>query len=198
MLETAAFSRIHFVPSRVPPHRGAPSASTDQRREMLELAIWGQSGFVLDERELKRRGPSWMVDTLASCREEFGNRPLALILGSDALAGLPRWHRWQELVDFAHIVVALRPDSDWRGNAELDEFIAASKANNLAELTESPAGKVCFHKVTQLAIAATNIRAGIASGKSPRFLLPDAVYNYIQDNGIYRFNGIDGDASTSE
>ena len=100
------------MPCGTPPHREAPIAPDDLRVAMVRAATAGLNGFVVDERELSRGGPSYSVDTLAALRAEHPRKSIALIIGMDAFLGLPKWHRWEELLDLAHIVVAHRPG--WR------------------------------------------------------------------------------------
>ncbi len=185
---------MRFIPAAQPPHRQVPQASVNQRRDMLELALADQPGFVLDDRELRREGPSYMIDTLISLRADLGpDLPVCLVLGLDAFAGLDAWHRWQELLDVAHIVIAQRPalDQQLAGKpAELPDSLQGLLNEHLTEqpgqLKAQPAGSLYQVSVTQLAISATTIRAGCASGKSCRYLLPEPVYQYIQRTGLYQ------------
>ena len=109
MLDLAS---VHFVPAATPPHRETPMTDGKVRMRLVKAAIRGEKGFVADDRELRRAGPSYTIDTLASFRAEFPRRSLCLLLGMDAFLGLPAWHRWRELLDLAHVVVAHRPG--WR------------------------------------------------------------------------------------
>ena len=112
MLEALDFEAVRFIPCGDPPHRGTTFADAGLRFRMVDAAITGQQGFVSDNRELRREGPSYSVDTLEEFRGEFPRRSLGLIVGMDAFLGLPKWYRWDEILDFAHIVVAHRPG--WR------------------------------------------------------------------------------------
>ena len=102
-------SAVRFVPAGDPPHRAAPVATAAHRLEMVELAIEGFEGLEVDAREIARSGRSYTVLTLEDLRAEAPERPLALIVGADAFAGLPTWHRWTELFALAHLVVVARP-----------------------------------------------------------------------------------------
>ena len=185
---------MRFIPAAQPPHRQAPQASVIQRREMLQLALADQPGFVLDDRELTREGPSYMIDTLISLRAELGpSRPLCLVLGWDAFAGLDSWHRWQELLDVAHIVIAQRPALETQSGGKpieippsLLSLLSENLTEQLSQLKTHPAGSLYQVEVTQLAISASMIRADCASGKSCRYLLPEPVYQYIQRTGLYQ------------
>jgi len=73
---------------------------------MVELATAGQPGFVVDDREVRKEGPSYSVETLGELRHEYPDRSICLIVGMDAFLSLPKWHQWQELLQLAHLVVA--------------------------------------------------------------------------------------------
>ena len=187
LLETLGLAEVRLVPCGHPPHRSPPRAPASARLAMLELAVTGQPGLRVDPRELERPGPSYMVDTLASLREEQGTRPLCLILGSDAFLGLPGWHRWQELVQLAHLVVMHRPGWDLDDNlaAPLAQLVEARRVYEAAALAAQPAGSILLVPVTPLDISATAIRTLIAAGRSPRYLLPDVVWEHIRAHGLY-------------
>ncbi|MEW6647712.1 MAG: nicotinate-nucleotide adenylyltransferase [Pseudomonadota bacterium] len=186
MQEILGLAEVRLLPCGQPPHRVPPRASAADRLAMLELALAGQSGLRVDCRELERPGPSYMVDTLTSLRAELGASPLCLLLGSDAFLGLPQWHRWRELLQLAHLVVLHRPG--WTLDsvpASLAEVLAAQRISAAAELMLRPAGGILLQPVTPLDISATAIRAQIAAGRSPRYLLPDAVWDYIRRRDLY-------------
>lgn len=189
LLEQLALQRVLFIPSSIPPHRAEPTATAEQRLAMLKLALAEQHGFAVDERELERNGPSYMVDTLASLREEAGDTPLCLILGVDAFLGLHEWYRWRQLLDLAHIVVAHRPG--WILDTqsmpqELRQVLQGHWISEEAILRSQIAGGVMLKAVTQLDISATDIRRRIAQGNSANYLLPAAVWQYIQQQDLYR------------
>jgi nicotinate-nucleotide adenylyltransferase len=185
-LEALELAELRLLPARRPPHRENPGASPEQRLTLLRLAVRDQPGFVIDERELCRDGPSYMVDTLISLRAEHPTTPLCLLVGRDAFAELPRWSRWSRLFELAHLVVLSRP-GDWSGL--VPELRAEVEARRLAAdraLGDQLAGGIWFQDVTPLAISATRIRQLLADGRSPRYLLPDPVHEYILSRGLYR------------
>ncbi|WJW74879.1 nicotinate-nucleotide adenylyltransferase [Thiohalobacter sp. IOR34] len=184
--ELLELDELRLLPAGRPPHRPPPQATTAQRLQMLRLALAGQARLGLDPRELQRPGPSYMVDTLASLRAELGTRPLALILGQDAFLGLDRWHRWRELPDLAHLVVMTRPGGDWPQGGELGALFEARRSQDPAALRAAAAGRIWCCPVRQLEISASGIRALCAAGRSPRYLLPDAVLGYIEAEGLYQ------------
>ena len=167
---------VRLMPAHVPPHRPAPVASAAQRVAMLRAALAGQNRLLLDTRELDRGEPSYTVDTLRQMRNEFGaGQSLILLLGADAFAGLPTWHRWRELFALAHIATLTRPGHDTAMSAELRDEIAPRRAASAADLRASPAGKLLDLPVTPLEISASRVRALLASGRDPRWLVPDAL-----------------------
>jgi nicotinate-nucleotide adenylyltransferase len=115
-------------------------------------------------------------------------RPLVLLVGADAFAGLPDWHRWEEIFKLAHIAVAHRPGVPL-DTGSLPESLAGiyreRYSTSPAALAEAPAGRIVTFAMTQLAISATQIRSLLANGRSPRYLLPDAVIAYIQSTFLY-------------
>lgn len=176
-------AEVRLIPSAQPPHRTAPTTSINNRLEMLELAVTDQSGFVIDTREIVRAGASYMVDTLASLRQDFPDQPLLLFIGSDAFNKLETWHKWQQLFEYAHVVVMTRPGFIVN---RLDEFFITRNTERKQDLSRYLAGKLFFQSITQLDISATTIRQIIAEQCNPRFLLPDAVIAYINQHQLYQ------------
>jgi nicotinate-nucleotide adenylyltransferase len=186
LLTDLKLAEVRFIPSRVPPHRAPAIASGALRLRMLEAAIAGQPGFVVDDRELRREGPSYTVDTLGELHAGQPQRPLVLILGMDAFLGLPTWHRWREIAGLAHIVVVQRPGWTQQFDGEIGRLYAGHQLHEPAALAAAPAGGILLRQVTQLEIASSSIRALIASGGDPRYLVPDGVRELMQANHIYQ------------
>ncbi len=169
-------AEVRLMPAHVPPHRPAPVASAAQRVDMLRSALVGQSRLALDTRELDRAGASYTVDTLRGMRAEMGNdRPLILLVGADAFGGLPTWREWHALFDLAHIAMLTRPGRTEPWPAELVAEAAPRRARAPSELSESAFGRVLSLPVTPLDISASAVRALLASGREPRWLIPDAL-----------------------
>lgn len=169
-------AEVRLMPAHVPPHRASPVASAQQRVAILRAALAGQDRLTLDTRELDRNGPSYTFDTLTGLREEAGVRPLVLLIGSDAFAGLPSWHRWRELFDLAHFGVLTRPGHVPSLPPELAVQVAQREVASADALRAIPAGRVLRIAITQLEISATRVRALLREGREPRWLLPDALF----------------------
>lgn len=169
-------AQVRLMPANTPPHRPAPVANAQQRVRMLEAALTGQDRLVLDTRELRRDGPSYTVDTLRELRTESpAAQSLILLLGADAFAGVPTWHDWRQLFDLAHMVVLTRPGHTSEWPRELAAEIAPRQTSNSGLLRETPAGKVLNLPVTPLEISASAVRALLANGREPRWLIPDVL-----------------------
>jgi nicotinate-nucleotide adenylyltransferase len=177
--------RVHIVPCADPPHRTAPMSDGALRLRMVEAATRGEAGFVADDRELKRAGVSYTIDTLASFRAELPGRSLCLLLGMDAFLGLPKWHRWRELTALAHIVVAHRPGWDAPTTGTLGDLLRDRRAPNAADIAAKPAGFVHVQPVTQLEISSTDLRDSLRAGRDPKFLVPDSVREIIIETECY-------------
>ena len=186
--EQLGLGEVRFIPASVPPHRGEPVATAQQRLAMLRLALQDVDGMAIDERELRRDGPSYMADTLRSLRVEVGARPLVLLLGLDAFLGLPLWHEWHSIIELAHIAVATRPGwerAQLGRNDALAQLWRMHGCDDHTGLNQVSGGRIVMTEVTPLAISATHIRTQVQLGRSPRFLLPDAVLDYIERNRLY-------------
>src|SRR3569832_1943278 len=186
LLDELGLDHVRLIPCGVPPHRAAPRAHAELRRTMLRLAVSGEPRLRVDVRELRRPGPSFMVDTVLSLREALGDTPLALIIGMDALNGLATWRRWRELVDLCLFFVLV-----WLGGFVLVlgvfvVLVVARRVYEVADLRARAAGGFLFLCVTQLDISASRIRALVGAGKSPRYLLPEAVQDYLRAAQLYR------------
>ena len=183
---------VRRVPGGDPPHRAAPAASAEQRLAMLDLAVTEFPGLVVDPREIAREGKSYTVLTLEELRAEAPARPLVLIVGMDAFAGFPTWHRWHEVFTLAHVVVVTRPGAmsdDAIGGALRDEWDARA-STDASKLESTPAGTIFVQSIRPQPISSTVIRRTLAHGHAGvaevRGLLPPAVLAYIDRNQLYR------------
>lgn len=173
--EAAEFldAEVRMMPANVPPHRPQPVASAEQRLAMLRAALKGQDRLILDDRELRREGPSYTVDTLIELRKEAGqNRTVVMLVGADAWSGLTSWDRWRELFGLAHIGVLTRAGHEVNESPELTGFASERRTERVVDLTRSAAGLVIDIPVSALEISATRIRNDLAAGHEPRFLVP--------------------------
>lgn len=183
-------TEVRMVPARIPPHRANPSVTSAHRLAMTRLACEGNPRFRLDDRECRRDGASYTVDTLTELRAELGNeQPLCLLMGVDAYLALMTWSRWERLFGLGHIVIAHRPgfglDPGQLPGPLAHEHLARQTRQS-SDLHTKPAGHVLALDIPPLDISATAIRAALREGRSARYLLPDAVLDYIDRNRLYK------------
>ncbi len=183
--ERLGLSQVLIVPAAQPPHRLAPEISAARRLSWARLAIGSEPALAVDDRELRREGPSYTFDTLQELRYEHGaNKPLVLLLGDDAANQLHSWHRWRELFELAHLVFVERPYEPPAPARELTAFLRGRRALGVAELQSRPAGLWFAASIPPLAISATRIRQLLAAGRSIRGLVPDAVIESLTTEDI--------------
>ena len=181
---------LQLLPNRQPAHRQAPVGTAQQRAKMLSLAIQGHKELALDMREIERQGPSYSVVTMAEVRQEIGPvTPLIWCMGVDAFAELAQWHRWQELLDYGHLLVLARPAASWPQDPEVLTWYAAHKVDDAKQLLASPSGQVAHLKLGQHPVSATQIRQQLRLGHKPNATeLAPAVSQYIASQSLYGIN----------
>ena len=191
LAEAFRLEQVLFIPAGLPYHRGREAhASAEQRLTMVKLATQRDARFGVDERELKRDGPTYTFDTLAEIRKERGAEvPLVFLLGSDTFAQIDTWHRWTELFELAHFAVAIRADDQqWasKGPGAFPAGVGPRVTLNLRELLGLPAGKIMTFSMTPLAISSTAMRSLVREDASVRYLTPDPVAEYIRSHKLYQ------------
>ncbi|MCE9991496.1 nicotinate-nucleotide adenylyltransferase [Enterobacter asburiae] len=180
--------RVIIMPNNVPPHRPQPEATSEQRKQMLELAIADKPLFTLDERELRRDTPSWTSQTLSEWRAEQGpQQPLAFIIGQDSLLNFPSWHQYETILQNSHLLVCRRPGYPLTmRDAQHQEWLNAHLTDNIEDLHNQPAGKIYLAETPWFDISATLIRERLQQGLSCADMLPGAVLDYIHQHGLYQ------------
>ena len=183
--QSLRLTEVRFMPTGSPPHRHVPHASADQRLAMVRAAVADEKSFVVDDREVRRTGMSYSIDTFTELRAQFPQRSLCLILGMDAFLGLPDWHRWRELFDLTHLVVAHRPGWKAPTMGPLGEVMVDRGTGSIRDLHDQRAGRIYIHAGTQLEISSTDLRQVFTSGQDPRYLVPEEVRKIIRETGCY-------------
>lgn len=168
-LEQLHLDFLYFVPAFQSPLRDDEvRAAPEQRLRMIRLAISGDSRFRIHESEIARGGISYTYDTASALREEQPERLPVWIIGEDQVAKLPRWHRIEELcglVDFAYFQ---RPGHTHPAEPEI------------------PGLKLHRLRSHQVEISSTEIRQRVREKRPLRFLLPDPVIQYMDEQNLYR------------
>jgi nicotinate-nucleotide adenylyltransferase len=167
--EALGLDRVALVPSAVPPHRGRPATAAGDRLEMVRLAAATHPAFEAWDVELRRPGPSYTVDTVRAVQEERPGDDLVLIVGADTWPEMASWREPERLFSMVEVGVAERPGSP---RPELRPPFPSSRP---VRHVDGPS----------LPISATAIRARVAAGRSVRYLVPEAVLQYIETRRLY-------------
>ncbi|AZS51259.1 nicotinate-nucleotide adenylyltransferase [Entomomonas moraniae] len=184
-IELLSLDELRLTPNFLPPHRENPSVDAEKRLTMVKLAVEKIPKLVVDDLELKRNKLSYTFDTLKALQKALPiEDTLFFIVGWDAFCGLPTWHRWQELLNYCHILVLQRPHLSAKIPHELAIFLQ-DKLVDYNQIT-GRVGKIAYLQQTPLDISSTKIRTNLAQGKSVQFLLPDNVLDYINLHKLYQ------------
>lgn len=159
-LEFFDLEKIIFIPAAISPFKDAPVASAEMRLSMVKAAIEGEIQFSVDDLELRRKAPSYTIDTVEEIRQREKNTEIYCLIGEDNVAQLPNWHRFHELAKMVQFIVL-----DRTGMQESHSFPTVRR---------------------KLDISATDIRKRVALGQSIRYLVPPAVEQIIGQGNLYR------------
>ena len=164
--ETFKLDKVIFIPSHQPPHKNiAPLAPAKDRYKMVRLAVAGNNNFEVTDVETLRVGKSYTIDTLRYFRKIYSAKAkLFFIIGGDSFSTLPKWKNIDEILKLVTFIVVNRPG-----------FHASNK--NIKHLTVTKPG---------IDISSSYLRSRIESGKSVRYLVPEAIFHYIEKNGLYK------------
>jgi nicotinate-nucleotide adenylyltransferase len=174
-LQQLQLTRVLWVLTPQPPHKTEDLISElEHRMAMVKRAIGSQPGFELSTIESERPGPHYTLDTIDLLQEKYPRAQLLLLVGADSLRDLPGWHRSNEIVTAVHALGVMR-----RPGSLID-------LKNLESRLPGLSRKVRFFDTPQLEISSSTIRQRIASGGHFRYYLSASVYDYIQQNNLYR------------
>lgn len=176
--ETLDLDRLLWIPSATQPLKpDGAAANSEQRVEMLRLAIGGRPGHEIDLRELRRSGVSYTIDTVAELQQEHPASELFLIIGSDSLASMRRWHQPQDLLSRVTLAVVQRGGEETIDFSVLEGLVEPERIEDFRKhVIEMPV----------IEVSSTEIRSRAGQGKSIRHRVPRAVEAYIEANGVYR------------
>lgn len=194
LCEALALDRVHLVVNRQPPHRATPGVSARDRLAMVAAGASDTPGLIVDDREIERDGPSYSLATLESLRAEYGEHArLVMAIGMDAFRHLAEWYRPEALFEQAHVVVIERPGSSFTPSAALTALIEPRRCDSIESLMAKPHGGFLHLPLPNpIKVSATELRERIDSGRSIRYLVPEAVERLIVQRGLYRHGGSAG------
>lgn len=180
-LQQCGLSSMELIPCHLPPHRQAPTSAA-HRLAMLQLALAPHPQLQINDIELLHDQPSYTVDTLSALKKAYPTDHLCFLIGMDSLQYLTRWHRWQEILALAHLLVVDRPGYS-AADGDAPELLARYQVTDLTELDRHAAG--CIFRLANPAfdVSATKLRQ--APTEAHPLQIP-AVADYIQQHGLYR------------
>lgn len=168
--------KVLFIPTGLPPHKETRLVTDPSLRyAMVEMSIRNNKEFQVSRMEIDRKGPTYTIDTLRILSDFLPGQEIFFITGTDALKELLTWREPEEIISLARIIGVSRPGYDSQGLLE-----------NILSKYPFMRDRVSLLEVPALAISSTDIRQRVLSGKSIRYLLPDEVRMYIEQNELYR------------
>ena len=175
-LARAAVSQLALDELRVCPtgrawHKSRPLSDAHHRLAMAQLAFSEVSGVVVDDRELRRNGPTYTIDTLRELHHEHPQDTLVLVIGADQADTFDQWRESDEIARLAIISVAVRPRAD--------------EPAGTVDASRLPGGQWVPISLPPLSVSATDIRARRASGLGIDHLVPASVARYIDQHHLY-------------
>lgn len=184
--EILELDRVLMMVSAVPPHRESPLASALDRLKMLELAVHDNPLLATSDLEVKREGPSFTLETVRKVQSESGGSMPYLALGVDAFFEIATWHKPADVMAEAHIVVLTRPGFEVDLISPISRELYDRYQNREGLLVHESGATLRVIQVTSMNLSSSTIRSLITKGRSIRYLVPQPVFKYIQQNDIYK------------
>lgn len=174
--DSFGLDKVLFIPSGMPPHKNLGGvACAEHRFDMVQIAVASNPYFIESRIEIDRRGYTYTVDTLKNLREIYGNNTsLYYIIGADVLNDLLTWRSFEEVFKICEFIAVLRPGND-----------VQAFNNQMKYLKNTYCAKIHFINTPQIDISSTEIRDRVKEGRSIKYLVPDAVEEYIKLNRLY-------------
>ncbi|MCC6202004.1 MAG: nicotinate-nucleotide adenylyltransferase [Gammaproteobacteria bacterium] len=187
VIERFALAELRLIPNAVAPLRGATVASGAERLAMLSQACHGLDRLRIDDRELRRGGVSYTIDTLRAIRAEHGAGCLLFVLGMDALLGLPQWRDWRAIPELVNLLVVTRPNTPPpAATGDLAELLRVAATDDPATLLASDHGRIMQCEIPRFPVSSTDIRERLGQGRCIDFLVPDGVRDFILQRRLYQ------------
>ncbi|HIF18280.1 MAG TPA: nicotinate-nucleotide adenylyltransferase [Cycloclasticus sp.] len=183
--QTLSLDYVQMVLSANPPHKKPPVLNADERFSLLSASVKAFPHLQADDCEIKRDGPSYMVDTLRYYRKIKPEASLLLILGMEAFNGLMSWHQWQHIIGLAHIVVTDRAGFNNELVPEIEAYAATYITKDKSTLKHLTHGKIYHQPVSALDVSATQLRQRIMDKKSVEQWLVGDCWTMIQQHDYY-------------
>lgn len=186
---------LRLLPAHIPPHKGTPSASPKQREEMANLVCLNNPIFTLDNRELISNKTSYTVNTLKALKQETPNTAYFFIIGMDSLQTFTTWHLWEDILNYCHIIVNIRPGySSTDFNDETLALLKKYQRHTMTDLFTQDFGFIYIYEGVEKNISSTQIKYAIKNHtttphpnkKCETSFLPSYIQSYIDKHLLYK------------
>lgn len=185
LLEQLPLDEVRLLPCYQPVHRSTPIASPEHRLAMTKLACDALPKIFVDDHEMKRQGPSYMIDTLRDLKKEHFSAHFCLIIGQDAFQTFDQWHQWQSILDYCHLIIVSRPHSSNQMNAAIKTFVKDHETKIFSDLSLATSGKIFFCEIPPFELSATQLREQLSQQQPNEKAIPSLVYQYILQHRLY-------------
>lgn len=176
-------SQVRLIPTAHPVHRPDSRISPSKRLEWVRTAIAKTEGLVADDREMKRSGPSYTIDTLVELKKWRPRTPLVLLMGADAFAHFHTWHMWEQILEVAHLAVVSRPGASLLPPVEA-HMLAERHTDTAEAFRQVPAGLWMELPLPLMEVSSSRIRRLMRLEQSVRGLVPDSILDTLSARDI--------------
>ena len=184
LFELIPLDKVIVVPNGIPPHRKA-SVSSEERLRMVSSAFKSSENVVIDNREIKKKDPSYAISTLRELIEENSEHSLVWIMGSDAFAEIDSWYQWEDFIKMINIIVMVRPNHEIPIESEAYKLLQKSHTIDKGSLS-SGKEKILLLKIRPIEISSTDIRNKIYKGSDVSEFLLEEVNELINKGNLYQ------------
>ena len=184
LFELIPLDKVIVIPNGIPPHRQA-SVSSEERLRMVSSAFKGLDNVVIDNREIKKKDPSYAISTLRELIEENREHSLVWIMGSDAFAEIDNWYQWEDFIKLVNIIVMIRPDHEIPQESAAYKLIEKNHTIDKDSL-RSGIEKILLLRIRPIEISSTDIRKKISKGSDVSEFLLEEVNKLINKRNLYK------------
>lgn len=179
-------NHITLVPCHIPPLKDKPSTQPAQRLDMVNLLCNENPLFEVDDCELIKSSPSYTIETLRGFRDRYPNHSLCFFMGMDSFSSLPRWHEWQSLLNYCHIVVCKREEQQTQLSTEMKQYFHRFSIDDPTLLRSCLNGSVFMADTSDVPISSSLIRQKVKQKQPWQQYVPESICQYIQKNRLYQ------------
>lgn len=173
-LEALSLDMVLFVPAGMQPLKNDIRSMVNHRLKMVELAIEGNPHFAISRVDIDRQGPHYTADTLPLIQAEYPDAELFFLMGGDNLRDFTKWIRADEVINHARLAVMRRSDEAISADMHDDEMPNLSAH---IDIVDSP--------LLSIWLSSTHVVERLTNNQSVRYLVPDAILDYINENNLY-------------